>query len=71
MSENESVRKKSENVRREHVKKKRERQREFELRRLELDHALELKKLELAGGTHGAKNAICRNLRMRQTRAQK
>ena len=33
------------------MKKKRERQREFELRRLELDHALELKKLELAGGT--------------------
>ena len=38
-------------MRREHVKKKRERQREFELRKLELDHALELKKLELAGGT--------------------
>ena len=31
--------------------KERQRQREFELRRLELDHALELKKLELAGGT--------------------
>ena len=33
------------------MKKKRERQREFELRKLELDHALELKKFELAGGT--------------------
>jgi len=49
--EREREREEKEREREERAREEKERERQFELRRLELDHALELKKLELAGGT--------------------
>ena len=53
--ESESAKKESESAKKESetdsVRRDRDRQREFEFRKLELEHSLELKKSELAGGT--------------------